>query len=125
MREHNHTPHQFGALVDGGSTLVAEHLLDTDRLVIRTIRINEAHTSDEPHASKTDAALYAVFTLRKRHLPHRTNFGCPKRFTLKADVVRADDVHPVAEGEVWTVFAWGFRTDIKIATVRELGEHVR
>lgn len=102
---------------------MAEHLLDTDRLVIRTICINEAHNV-RFSCAKTDAALYAVFTLRKRHLPHRTNFGCPKRFTLKADVVRADDVRPVAEGDFWTEFAWGFRTDIKVAT-RELGEHVR
>ena len=36
-------PISLARLVDGGSTLVAGHLLDTDRLVIRTICINEAH----------------------------------------------------------------------------------
>ena len=28
--EHNHPPHQLGARLNGGSTLVAEHLVDTD-----------------------------------------------------------------------------------------------
>ena len=28
--EHNHAPHQLGALLNGGSTLVAEHSLDAN-----------------------------------------------------------------------------------------------